>query len=175
MHRHLAAALAALLVVACGGTEDASQRVTLIEGQSAQGAGPAAVPAVAPDTTLPVVHVYKTPTCGCCTDWVHHMEANGFRTEVTDLADLTPVKAQYGVGRDLASCHTSVVGDYVIEGHVPADLVRKLLEEKPAVLGIAVPGMPLGSPGMEFGDRRERYHVYTFDRAGGRAIWATRN
>ena len=95
------------------------------------------------------VAVYKTPTCGCCGKWVEHMQANGFATTVTDLPDLAETKAKHGVPVSLQSCHTSVVGGYVIEGHVPAEDIRRLLREKPAILGLAAPGMPAGSPGMD--------------------------
>jgi hypothetical protein len=118
------------------------------------------------------VFVYKTPSCGCCTDWVDHLRANGFAVTVEDVADLDAVKARLGVPRDLASCHTATVGGYVVEGHVPAGDVRRLLGEKPDAIGLAVPGMPIGSPGMERGDEREPYAVIAFG-ARGRSVFAT--
>lgn len=117
--------------------------------------------------------VYKSPTCGCCTAWIEHVERNGFRCTVYNLPDLTETKAAFGVPRALESCHTAQVGGYTVEGHVPADLIQRLLREKPTVRGIAVPGMPIGSPGME-GGRPERYDVLLFDRAGKTRVYATR-
>lgn len=117
--------------------------------------------------------VYKSPTCGCCTAWIEHVERNGFRCTVHNLPDLMETKAAFGVPRELESCHTAQVGGYLVEGHVPADLIQRLLREKPAARGIAVPGMPIGSPGME-GGRPERYDVLLFDRAGKTRVYATR-
>ena len=111
----------------------------------------------------PTVVVYKTPTCGCCGLWVEHLEANGFKTVVHDLDDLSSIKQNHGVRANYASCHTAVVDGYVVEGHVPADAIQRLLNERPDVTGLAVPGMPIGSPGMEQGDRRDPYDVLTFD------------
>jgi hypothetical protein len=127
--------------------------------------------AAAADPTL--VTVYKTPTCGCCTKWVDHILESGFRARVHDLPDLGRIKAQHGVPRALSSCHTSLVGGYVVEGHVPADVIRQLLAERPQGVGIAVPGMPLGSPGME-APRTERYDVLLFDDAGRIRVFAQR-
>lgn len=123
--------------------------------------------ALAPAAALaegPTVAVYKTPTCGCCTKWIEHLQAAGFEVEARELESLTMVKASNGVPRPLASCHTALVGGYVIEGHVPAEDIRRLLAERPAVSGLAVPGMPLGSPGMEHPDaaRHEDYEVLSF-------------
>lgn len=121
----------------------------------------ASAPAVAEG---PTVVVYKTPTCGCCTKWIDHLRAAGFEVEATELASLAMVKASNGVPRPLASCHTALIEGYVIEGHVPAEDIRRLLEQRPAVSGLAVPGMPLGSPGMEHPDatRHEDYEVLSF-------------
>jgi hypothetical protein len=105
--------------------------------------------------------VYKTPWCGCCGAWVDHLRTAGFTVDVRDLDDLAPVKRMAGVPEALASCHTGAVDGYTIEGHVPAHLVRRLLDERPAVRGLAVPGMPIGSPGME-GPSPEPYTVYSF-------------
>jgi hypothetical protein len=99
--------------------------------------------------TLPSVLVHKSPTCGCCMAWVEHMRKSGFAVEVRNSDDLDPVKERLGVPDKQHSCHTAEVGGYFVEGHVPADDVKRLLAEKPAARGIAVPGMPLGSPGME--------------------------
>ena len=124
--------------------------------------------------TKPIaIKVYKTPQCGCCKAWVTHLRNNGFQVETMDLPDLSLVKQKYGVKAALQSCHTAVVNGYVVEGHVPADVIRKLLRERPAVAGVAVPGMPAGSPGME-GASKQAYDVYTFDRAGKAQVYAHR-
>lgn len=117
-----------------------------------------------------VVEVYKTSTCGCCSKWVDHLKQNGFTVKATDVADINAIKVQHGVPVDAASCHTALVGGYVVEGHVPAASVRRLLRERPAVVGIAVPGMPIGSPGME-GPNPEAYDVVTFDKAGALKVY----
>lgn len=115
------------------------------------------------DEGRPTVTVYKSPTCGCCAKWVTHLEENGFDVKSTDVADLTLIKVKFDVPGQLQSCHTAVVGGYVVEGHVPADVVKRLLEEKPDVAGLAVPGMPIGSPGMEVEGRpAEPYDVIAF-------------
>jgi len=125
-------------------------------------------------TGAPVeITVYKTPTCGCCSAWVDHLKANGFAVNAKDVPDLTALKKHYGVTQELASCHTAFVGGYVVEGHVPADLIAKLLKDKPKVKGIAVPGMPAGSPGME-GPRKDPYDVVTFDSTGKTKVYAKR-
>jgi len=109
------------------------------------------------------VVVYKSPTCGCCTDWVKHMEDNGFKVTVKDTPNMNPIKEQAGLTPALASCHTAFVGGYVVEGHVPASDVRRLLQEKPDARGLAVPGMPIGSPGMEVAGRpNQPYDVILF-------------
>ena len=118
------------------------------------------------------VVVYKSPTCGCCKAWVKHLRDNGFEVEVHQRYNVEPVKDEMGVPKPLRSCHTAKVGGYVIEGHVPADLIVKLLEEKPAAAGLAVPGMPMGSPGME-GPRKDPYDVILFGDQGSR-VYARR-
>lgn len=115
--------------------------------------------------------VYRSPTCGCCLGWVEHVREAGFRVRIEDRTDLAPVKAELGVPADLASCHTARIGGYVIEGHVPAEDVRRLLAERPDVKGLAVPGMPEGSPGME-GPDPDPYAVVAFDGEGGREVFA---
>ena len=121
------------------------------------------------------VEVFKTPTCGCCALWVKHLEENGFQTKVTDMDDLSAVKKKQGVPSKATSCHTAVVDGYALEGHVPASEVRRLLKERPAVAGLAVPGMPLGSPGMDFGSTKQPYDVLSFDKAGGLKVYASYN
>ncbi|MGH9202047.1 MAG: DUF411 domain-containing protein [Vicinamibacterales bacterium] len=123
-----------------------------------------------------VVEVYKTPTCGCCALWVEHLRADGFAVRVTDMDDLTEMKASRKVPAQVRSCHTALVGGYVLEGHVPVADVRRLLKEKPAVLGLAVPGMPIGSPGMEVrGMKPQPFDVFTFDRQGKTSVFAAHN
>ncbi len=121
------------------------------------------------------IQVYKSPTCGCCTDWIKHLEDNGFAVDVTDLNDVTPVKIKAGLTPALASCHTAFVDDYVIEGHVPADDIKRLLSQAPAARGLSVPGMPVGSPGMEMGDRKDPYQVLLFNPEGQTRIFAEHN
>jgi hypothetical protein len=116
--------------------------------------------------SLPVVEMTKHPQCGCCTAWADHLRAEGFEVEVTETRKMWGVKRLAGIPQDLDSCHTATVGGYVVEGHVPADDIKRLLSERPAVKGIAVPGMPIGSPGMEVGDRTEPYDVLSFDADG---------
>ncbi len=117
--------------------------------------------------------VYKSPTCGCCGKWISHMKANGFRVQEHNSHNMQPIKQQIGVPPSLQSCHTAVVDGYVIEGHVPADVVARMLKEKPAIKGLAVPGMPMGSPGME-GSRKDAYDVVTFDQTGRTTIYTSR-
>ncbi len=119
------------------------------------------------------IKVYKDPNCGCCKEWVKHLEANGFKVETMDMPDMSMVKEKYGVKPEIQACHTATVGGYVVEGHVPADVIKQMLKEKPAVAGLAVPGMPQGSPGMD-GAPKERYNILTFDRAGRTTVYAQR-
>lgn len=163
--------LLALPFLAVGCADSGSDaRASQVAQAAPNTASAAAVPAHEAAAELPVVHVYKTPTCGCCADWVDHIEAAGFKTEVQDLSSLAPVKQRLGVPHDLESCHTAIVGDYVVEGHVPASTMIRMLREKPAIAGIAVPGMPMGSPGME-GPWKDAYDVVTFSRDGGRTVY----
>jgi hypothetical protein len=119
--------------------------------------------------------VYKSATCGCCKAWVEYVRKSGFIVEAIDVEDVAPYKKQFGVPLDLSSCHTAVVDKFVFEGHVPADLIERLLREAPkGAKGLAVPGMPVGSPGMEVGNRRETYEVMLFDEGGRRRVWAKR-
>ena len=106
----------------------------------------------------PVIDVYKTATCGCCTAWVDHLKSNGFTVKAHNVADPGVIRAKFGISEQYGSCHTGVIGGYAVEGHVPAASIKKLLKEKPKASGIAVPGMPMGSPGME-GPRKEAYNV----------------
>lgn len=121
--------------------------------------------------------VYKSPTCGCCSEWIKHVRRAGFTADVRDVSDdqLSQLKETLGVPGELQSCHTAVLGAYVVEGHVPADLIQKLLREKPAGTLLAVPGMPAGSPGMEVGSRKDPYDVVLYDRKTRRSrVYARR-
>jgi hypothetical protein len=139
-------------------------------GPAAQGTGQRPRAAAAKPV---IMAVYKTPTCGCCAKWVEHMKQNGFTVHVTDLNDLSSIKTKHGVPGKLQSCHTAVVDGYVVEGHVPASDVKRLLKERPAAAGLALPGMPAGSPGMEVPGRApDAYEVLTFDRKGESRVFA---
>jgi hypothetical protein len=130
-------------------------------------------PTATSDEDLPVVTVYKTPTCGCCVLWVEHMEAEGFTVEQVDVPVLHEVRAEQGVPPTLSSCHTATVGGYVVEGHVPAEDVKRLLRERPEGVGISVPGMPIGSPGMEVAGRpAQPYNVVLFGDDGRHSVFA---
>jgi hypothetical protein len=120
----------------------------------------------------PTIDVVKTPTCGCCNGWIAHMRQAGFVVRTRDVPDTTPFARRLGVPDDLRSCHTASVGGYAVEGHVPAADVRRLLRERPAAAGIAVPGMPMGSPGMEHGNHRQPYQTILFTRGGRRTVFA---
>lgn len=127
----------------------------------------ASAPLVARASELPLVTVHRDPSCGCCGAWVDHIEAAGFPVRVIETSDLDAEKRRLGVPAELASCHTAEVAGYVVEGHVPAPALRRLLSERPAATGLAVPGMPIGSPGMEIpGAPPERYAVVLFGPAG---------
>ena len=122
---------------------------------------------------MPTLTVYKTPTCGCCKEWVKHVQANGFTVKAVDMNDLSQVKRDAGVPAALESCHTALIGTYVVEGHVPADLVKKMLAEKPAIIGLSVPGMVDGPPGMEQGNKQP-YSVIAFAKGGTTRVYARR-
>jgi len=130
--------------------------------------------AARPAAQGPAMTVYKSPTCGCCAKWVDHMKAAGFQVRVQDMDDLTEIKQASGVPMRLRTCHTAVIGSYVVEGHVPADLVKKMMAEKPKMTGIAVAGMPVGSPGMESGNEKVPYEVVLFDKTGKTTVYAKR-
>lgn len=126
----------------------------------------------ADDTELTM---YRDPNCGCCGKWAEHMRENGFKVREVISNDMNLVKRQAGVPAHLASCHTAKVGNYLIEGHVPASDVKRLLNEQTAVRGLAAPGMPLGSPGMEGPYPAETYQVISFERSGRQAVFAEHN
>ncbi|WP_408095554.1 DUF411 domain-containing protein [Peredibacter sp. HCB2-198] len=114
--------------------------------------------------------VYQSRTCGCCKKWVKHLENAGLKVRSVLLDDVGPIKRELNIPNNLSSCHTAKVGKYVVEGHVPASAIKKLLAEKPAVKGLSVPGMPMGSPGME-GSYSEPYDVLTFDGHGNNKVF----
>ena len=121
---------------------------------------------------LPEAVVYKSPTCGCCASWVAHMKASGFDVKVVEQNDVDEVKRRFGVPEHLASCHTALIGGYVVEGHVPASAVKRLLNEKPAALGLSAPGMPIGSPGMD-GPNPTPFGTQLFDERGRTKVFET--
>lgn len=169
--------LMALALGGCSPRDDAEARAARVElgglaAQVVEDAGAQQV-SMAPAAAEWTITVYKSPTCGCCTAWEDHLRQHGFTVVSRPTEDIAAIKVQHGVPGHLASCHTAVVDGYLIEGHVPADLIVRLLEERPDVRGLAVPGMPMGSPGME-GPYSERYDVLTFDAAGRTSVYARR-
>jgi len=121
---------------------------------------------------LPKMTVTRDPNCGCCSSWVEHIKAAGFPVDVVQVDDVLPLKTRLGVPEALMSCHTAEIGGYVIEGHVPAEAVKRLLIERPKAIGIAVPGMPVGSPGMEVpGQAPQSYEIAIFS-AGKQHVFA---
>ncbi len=155
--RHL---LAALGLIGAAGIAPGLARAAAAKGASA-----AATP----------VEVWKDPNCGCCKDWVSYMEANGFAVTVHDSGN-NAVRSRLGLPQKLGSCHTALVGGYLVEGHVPADDVRRLLAQKPNALGLTVPGMPVGSPGMDgdvYGGRRDPFDVLLVARDGGTRVFSS--
>jgi hypothetical protein len=130
-------------------------------------------PAFAAKAGAPLVEVWKDPSCGCCKDWIRHLEANGFAVKVSDSGN-TAMRGRVGMPERLGSCHTALVDGYVVEGHVPAREIRRLLKDRPSALGLAVPGMPVGSPGMdgpEYGGRRDPYDVLLVQASGASAVF----
>ncbi|MFU2488711.1 DUF411 domain-containing protein [Thauera sp. WH-1] len=119
------------------------------------------------------VVMYKDPNCGCCGKWAEHMREHGFKVKEVSTSQMGVIKREAGVPQALGSCHTAKVGGYVVEGHVPAADVKRMLTDKPAVSGISAPGMPLGSPGMEGPYPAERYDVVSFDAEGNTAVFAS--
>lgn len=154
-----------LVGAGAGGLLLAASGVRLLRAQGASNAQGA----------LPAMTVYKSAQCGCCTAWVEHATAAGFSVRVVNTEDLGTVKRELGIPTRLASCHTVVVGSFLIEGHVPAADVKRLLAQRPRVRGLAVPGMPVGSPGMEQGSpaNYDRYDVIAFGADGSTSIFAS--
>lgn len=118
--------------------------------------------------------VYKSASCGCCGKWVDHMKENGYKVKTIIKEDMSSVKNRLGVPQKLSSCHTAVINGYIVEGHVPSDVVDKMLKEKPNIKGIASPGMPIGSPGMEQGDMKQPNTIVTFDKDNKYFIYANK-
>jgi hypothetical protein len=124
-------------------------------------------------TSLPQVDVYKNPDCGCCGAWVEHLKTAGFLVKVHETADTSAVRKKHGIPDEFGSCHTGVVAGYALEGHVPAQDVKRLLAQKPPAAGLSVPGMPVGSPGMEVGSRKDPFQVLLIDKAGRSSVFAS--
>lgn len=127
------------------------------------------------NTQFPQIEVWKTPTCGCCKEWVEHLERAGFKTVVHDVDDTSQIRAKKGIPVAMGSCHTAEVGGYALEGHVPASEIRRLLAERPQAIGLAVPGMPMGSPGMEAPpgnvQTRPKYDVLLISKSGTPSVY----
>lgn len=154
--------LSAITLLAACGYADAAPRDAATETVLASSAV---------DQDLPTVVVYKTETCGCCNGWVEHLRAAGFNVDARNVRDLMSVKLDAGVPGPLVTCHTALVDGYVVEGHVPVEQIQRMLAERPDVAGIGVPGMPMGSPGME-GPNAQPYQVLAFDRDGQTSVYA---
>lgn len=170
----IAPCLLAVLMVACSSPPSAPAT----SQQAAPAPTPAAGPAVLAPTQAPrlAITVHKSPTCGCCSGWVDHLRREGFEVKVIDEADLAPIKRSLGVPSQLASCHTAQIQGLFVEGHVPADDIRQMLADKAEgadIRGIAVPGMPAGSPGMEMGGRKDPYQVIEVASDGAQSVFAT--
>ena len=141
-------------------------------------AGTLAGPGLAAQPARPVVEVWKTASCGCCKDWIKHLEANGFKVQAHDVSNAAKneMRQRLGLAEQFGSCHTGLVDGYVLEGHVPAREIRRLLKDKPRALGLAVPGMPVGSPGMdgpEYGGLKDAYDVLLVQRGGTARVFQT--
>lgn len=147
-------------------------RRRLLLGLFALGTASAAV--AAPPQAVPV-QVWKDPNCGCCKDWITHLEQSGFRASIADEGN-NAARARLGVAQKFASCHTALVQGYVLEGHVPVADIQRLLKERPKALGLAVPGMPIGSPGMDgtaYGGRRDAYQVLLIQKDGSAQVFTS--
>lgn len=174
---HRFAALAAvLLLVACDRSEAppvaTGDHATTATPHGAQGEPAQVAASATPDSNLVAV-VYKDANCGCCSKWVDHIRDAGFKAVAHDVTDLDAIKRRNGIPGALHSCHTAEIGGYLVEGHVPADLIQKMLRERPDIAGLAVPGMPVGSPGMEW-TYSEPYEVIAFTRSGATSVYANR-
>jgi len=123
-------------------------------------------------TPLPEMTVWKSPSCGCCAKWIQHLQSSGFTIKVIDEPAMSPLKSSLGIAPEHQSCHTAKVGNYLVEGHVPAADILRLLQEKPAIIGLTVPGMPVGSPGMEMGDRFDPFDVIAIVSSSEQRVFA---
>lgn len=147
------------------------QSITLA-AESPVVASKSAAASTATAATEPSMTVYKNATCGCCGKWVDHVKQHGFAPVVHDIDNMSPVKERVGVPFGMGSCHTAEIGGYFIEGHVPADEISRLLKEKPKARGLTVPGMPVGSPGMEQGDKQQSFDVLLVHDDGSTSVFA---
>ena len=153
-------------------TQRFPSRRSLIAGAATSAAALALWQPATAAEPLPKMTVTRDPNCGCCGNWVTHVKAAGFAVEVVEVPDVAPLKARLGVPDPLASCHTAEIGGYVVEGHVPAEAIKRLLTERPKATGLAVAGMPVGSPGMEVaGQQPDTYDVIIFS-AGRQNVFA---
>ena len=166
--RALIVTILAVLATACAGKRGNDQA----GDDRAPSAAPAAASTPATPAGAPIaMTVYKTPTCGCCHKWVDSMKAAGFSVTAIDTADVTPIRTAHGVTPAHASCHTAIVNGYVVEGHVPAADIRRMLAERPKAIGLAAPGMPQSAPGMDM-PGKEPYDVLLLDSAGKSTVYA---
>ncbi len=157
--------LGIVFIAGCNNTGQEGQTAVAVEES-------AAVMQQQPQSVLPEVVMYKSPSCQCCTGWAEHLRNAGFTVIEHKRDDMEAVKAQYGIPENLASCHTALVDGYIIEGHVPADDVKRLLKERPQVAGLTAPGMPMQSPGMqEEGKAPRNYQVLSFDKTGHATVF----
>lgn len=122
--------------------------------------------------SLPHVDVYKNPDCGCCGAWADHLKAAGFPVKVHETPNTSAIRKRYGIPDEFGSCHTGVVEGYALEGHVPAADVKRLIAQRPSAAGLSVPGMPVGSPGMEVGSRKDPFQVLLINKAGRSSVFA---
>lgn len=152
--KQLFVAVAALMLVACHSSSESE-----LPNQGAD------------NSEFPVITVYKIPSCGCCTKWVDHLKENGFEAVVREVADLTSIRLKNHIPMKFSTCHTALIDGYVVEGHVPAADIKQLLKEHPKAAGLVVPGMPMGSPGME-GAYRDSYEVLLFDDQGRSTVFS---
>jgi hypothetical protein len=174
--RGLSAALMLLAACAAPSREprsDAAAPSASVHASAAHAEGTARAPGAQAAANALLAVVYKTPTCGCCAKWVDHLRGAGYEVEIHDVEQVEPQKAAWGVPANLASCHTAKIGGYVFEGHVPADVIARVIREKPQIAGLAVPGMPMGSPGME-GPYKDNYDIIAFGADGKTSVYESR-
>ena len=163
--------LITLITLVLSGCDSSSQNAEAKSGATASPTVRTEISSKKVDPIKELVTVYKSPTCSCCGRWITHLKANGFQVNVVNVNDVTPFKKNAGLTPALASCHTAFVGNYVVEGHVPAREIKRLLKEKPDIKGLAVPGMPMGSPGMEMGNKKDPHDVLSIDKNGKTKVY----